>query len=120
METVLTVALGCVLGFIIGRTGVGGGALVAPALYVLLGIPYTQSVGISLVYSLFTKIVGVTTLPPRKHRLEDHLDIWARRSSRGLDRLHDALPKVSGSTQRLFPLLMGGILLVVSGLAHLG
>jgi len=37
---------------------VGGGALVAPALYVLLGVSYGEAVALSLVYSLLTKIVG--------------------------------------------------------------
>jgi len=54
----LAVALGFVLGFLIGMTGVGGGALVAPALYVILGLNYGDSVAVSLIYSFLTKIVG--------------------------------------------------------------
>ena len=55
---VLSVGLGFVLGFLVGMTGVGGGALVAPALYVILGVDYGQSVALSLIYSVFTKIVS--------------------------------------------------------------
>lgn len=58
LDTILTIAIGFVLGFLIGLTGVGGGALVAPALYVALGTSYTAAVAMSLVYSVFTKLVG--------------------------------------------------------------
>ena len=37
-DWLVTVPLGAVLGFLIGLTGVGGGALVAPSLYVILGL----------------------------------------------------------------------------------
>src|SRR5688500_13262310 len=59
LDIVVTVGIGFVLGFLIGLTGVGGGALVAPALYVILGMSYTGAVAMSLVYSFFTKIVGL-------------------------------------------------------------
>jgi uncharacterized membrane protein YfcA len=58
MDLLIAVPLGFVLGFLIGLTGVGGGALVAPALYVILGLGYGQAVALSLVYALFTKIIG--------------------------------------------------------------
>jgi uncharacterized membrane protein YfcA len=58
MDVVIAVPLGFLLGFLIGLTGVGGGALVAPALYVILGVGYGPAVALSLVYSLFTKVVG--------------------------------------------------------------
>jgi uncharacterized membrane protein YfcA len=37
---------------------VGGRALVAPALYVVLQVSYAQAVTLSLIYSVFTKILG--------------------------------------------------------------
>jgi len=58
MDILIAVPLGFVLGFLIGLTGVGGGALVAPALYVILGVGYGPAVALSLVYSLFTKVIG--------------------------------------------------------------
>lgn len=58
LDIVATIGIGFVLGFLIGLTGIGGGALVAPALYVVLGLGYTAAVSLSLVYSVFTKIVG--------------------------------------------------------------
>ena len=54
----LTIVLGFALGYCIGLTGVGGGALVAPALYVILHVSYAHAVTLSLLYSVFTKSLG--------------------------------------------------------------
>ena len=42
--------LGCVAGFCIGATGVGGGLLAAPALILLFGVPAEISIGTSMVF----------------------------------------------------------------------
>ncbi len=47
-DWLVTVPLGAVLGFLIGLTGVGDGALVAPSLYVILGLNYQDSIVIAL------------------------------------------------------------------------
>jgi uncharacterized membrane protein YfcA len=52
------VLAGLVVGFMIGLTGVGSGALMAPVL-LLLGIPPATVVGSDLLFGLLTKIVGV-------------------------------------------------------------
>ena len=52
------VVAGLVVGFMIGLTGVGSGALMAPML-LLLGIPPATVVGGDLLFGLLTKIVGV-------------------------------------------------------------
>jgi uncharacterized membrane protein YfcA len=57
-DQLISVALGFGLGFLIGLTGIGGGAVVAPALYVLLHLSYRDAVAISLIYSSFAKIAG--------------------------------------------------------------
>jgi len=49
---------GLIVGFMIGLTGVGSGALMAPVL-LLLGIPPATVVGSDLLFGLLTKIVGV-------------------------------------------------------------
>jgi uncharacterized membrane protein YfcA len=49
---------GLLIGFMIGLTGVGSGALMAPVL-LLLGIPPQVVVGSDLLFGLLTKIVGV-------------------------------------------------------------
>jgi uncharacterized membrane protein YfcA len=56
--TTQLVAVGLVVGFMIGLTGVGSGALMAPVLLVL-GIPPSTVVGSDLMFGLLTKIVGV-------------------------------------------------------------
>ena len=52
------VIAGMVVGFMIGLTGVGSGALMAPVL-LFLGIPPATVVGSDLLFGLLTKIVGV-------------------------------------------------------------
>ena len=52
----LRIAIGLVIGFIIGMTGVGGGVLVVPALSSILGLPVSTAVGTANLYSFLTKI----------------------------------------------------------------
>jgi uncharacterized protein len=54
----LTVGVGFSLGFAIGMTGVGGGALIQPALIHILNISPVDAVGTGLVYAVITKIGG--------------------------------------------------------------
>jgi uncharacterized membrane protein YfcA len=117
MEPLLAVPLGFVLGFLIGLTGVGGGAVVAPALYVVLGLNYREAVGLSLVYSLFTKIFGAA-----QHMRQGTVR-WKLTLLYGLTGVPGA---VLGSqimywargseAERLFPFFMSAILLIVSAL----
>ena len=50
---------GLVVGFIIGLTGIGGGALMTPALIVLFGIPPVIAVSTDLFYAAITKCGGI-------------------------------------------------------------
>jgi len=59
LPATLRLALGAVLGFGIGLTGVGGGVLVVPALCLLLGLPMPTAVGTASAYSCLTKIYAV-------------------------------------------------------------
>ncbi|MDB4883431.1 MAG: hypothetical protein JWL95_2197 [Gemmatimonadetes bacterium] len=59
------IVAGLVVGFMIGLTGVGSGALMAPVL-LLLGIPPSIVVGSDLLFGLLTKIVGVGSHVQRK------------------------------------------------------
>jgi uncharacterized protein len=58
MDLTLTLA-GFLVGIIVGLTGMGGGALMAPVLILGLGVPPVLAVGTDLVYSAITKWVGV-------------------------------------------------------------
>jgi len=116
VEILTSVLLGAVLGFLIGLTGVGGGALVAPVLYVVLGLSYQEAVAFSLIYSSFTKIVGAA----------QHL--WQGTVVANVTLLY-GLTGVPGAIfgsrmvytappaiQWAFPFLMGAVLIFVSAL----
>ncbi len=53
-----TVALGFLTGLLVGLTGMGGGALMGPALILALGVPPVIAVGVDLAYSAITKLFG--------------------------------------------------------------
>jgi len=55
---VLALVLGHVIGIAIGLTGIGGGALVQPALIHLLGVSPVYAVGTGLLYAFVTRIFG--------------------------------------------------------------
>ena len=116
MDTLITVGLGFLLGFLIGLTGVGGGALVAPALYVVLGLDYQVSVALSLIYSLFTKIVGAI------QHMRQGTVLWKITLLYGLAGIPGAVLGsqvvywADSATQRIFPFLMGAVLIVVAAL----
>ena len=76
------VLAGLVVGFMIGLTGVGSGALMAPVL-LFLGIPPATVVGSDLLFGLLTKIVGVGSHVRRG--TISHLGGRARPRQRGLD-----------------------------------
>lgn len=50
---------GLVVGFIVGLTGIGGGALMTPILIVIFGIPPVVAVSTDLLYAALTKAGGV-------------------------------------------------------------
>jgi uncharacterized membrane protein YfcA len=51
-------ALGLMVGFLVGLTGVGGGSLMTPLLVLLFGIHPTTAVGTDLLYAAATKCAG--------------------------------------------------------------
>jgi uncharacterized protein len=109
---VLTVGLGAVLGFFIGLTGVGGGALVAPSIYVLLGTTFTQAVGLSLVYALFTKVLAFA-----QHQRSGNIE-WRTALLYGLAGipgalLGSALLYATGWSERFFAGVMAIVLILV-------
>lgn len=50
---------GLVVGFAVGLTGIGGGALMTPLLHLGFGIPIATAVGTDLLYASITKVSGV-------------------------------------------------------------
>lgn len=51
---------GCVVGMLIGMTGVGGGSLMTPLLILIFGISPATAVGTDLLYAAVTKTAGMT------------------------------------------------------------
>ncbi len=58
LPMILAPLLGLVIGFLIGLTGLGGGALMTPALILLLRMEPVVAVGTDLVYASITKMAG--------------------------------------------------------------
>ena len=50
---------GLVVGFLVGLTGVGGGALMTPLLILIFGVTPSTAVGTDLLYAGITKSAGV-------------------------------------------------------------
>jgi uncharacterized membrane protein YfcA len=60
---------GALTGFIVGMTGVGGGALMTPLLILVLGVAPSTAVGTDLLFATITKVVAV-----RQHRQAGTVD----------------------------------------------
>ena len=116
MDLLLTFFLGFVLAFFIGLTGVGGGALVAPALFVILDLPYVEAIGTSLAYAFLTKLLSVTQHIRQKTvhwRIALLFGLWGIPGAIASSYLLHDLGQRNGS---LLPVLMGGLLLIIAGL----
>jgi uncharacterized membrane protein YfcA len=113
-DVLVTVPLGLGLGFVIGLTGVGGGALVAPALYVVLDLAYPDAVALSLIYSFFTKVAAAL------QHLRQGTVLWKVTLVYGLTGIPGAILgshlvyRVGPAAQRVFPFVMGAVLAVVA------
>lgn len=57
---------GLVVGFIVGLTGIGGGALMTPILIVVFGIPPVAAVSTDLLYAAITKCGGIFSYAKKK------------------------------------------------------
>jgi uncharacterized membrane protein YfcA len=66
MDILLSILAGASVGFIVGITGIGGGALMTPLL-LLFGFPPNIAVGTDLMYASLTKASGVYSHHKQKH-----------------------------------------------------
>lgn len=116
IDWLLTFFLGFVLAFLIGLTGVGGGALVAPALFLILDLPYVEVIGTSLAFSFLTKLMSAAQHIRQKAvhwRIALLFGLWGMPGAIASSYLlHD----IGQRNMSLFPLLMGGLLLIIAGL----
>ena len=94
----------------------GGGALVAPALYVVLQVSYAQAVTLSLIYSVFTKILAFL-----QHLRQGNVS-WRITLIYGVAGIPGAvlgsqlLYTAQSPDHWIFPFLMSGVLVVVASL----
>ena len=58
MENILPVFVGLAVGFLIGLTGMGGGALMTPFLLIVMKLDPVLAVGTDLTFAAITKVVG--------------------------------------------------------------
>jgi uncharacterized membrane protein YfcA len=66
MDILLYIVAGAAVGFVVGITGIGGGALMTPLL-LLFGFPPNIAVGTDLMYASITKATGVYSHHKQKH-----------------------------------------------------
>jgi hypothetical protein len=120
---------GLMIGFLVGLTGMGGGALMTPVLVFVFGFAPTMAIGTDITYAAVTKIAG-----SYKHWRQGSVDIplalWLAlgsipaslvgvatiayvKSNYGVDLINGLLYKAIGSA-----LMMIGVLLVVKVLLH--
>ena len=70
MENILPVFVGLVVGFLIGLTGMGGGALMTPFLLIVMKFDPVLAVGTDLTFAAITKVVGSI-----QHRREKNVSL---------------------------------------------
>ena len=70
MENILPVFVGLVVGFLIGLTGMGGGALMTPFLLIVMKLDPVLAVGTDLTFAAITKVVGSI-----QHRREKNVSL---------------------------------------------
>ena len=67
-STLVPIVAGCVIGFLVGLTGMGGGALMTPFLIIWLKMDPVLAVGTDLMFAAVTKIAGGI-----QHRRDDNV-----------------------------------------------
>lgn len=60
---------GAIVGFVVGLSGVGGGALMTPLLVIMFNVPPTTAIATDLWFAAITKLVGA-----RMHHTRGHVD----------------------------------------------
>ncbi len=63
----MEIALGFAIAAVIGMTGVGGGSITTPVLFLLMGVPTAEAVGVSLLFAAVVKIASAPIFLARGH-----------------------------------------------------
>jgi len=117
MENVLPVFVGLVVGFLIGLTGMGGGALMTPFLLIVMKLDPVLAVGTDLTFAAITKVVGSI-----QHRREKNVSFqrvfWMACGSLPASFLGAQFilhqRGNSALTERILPTILGITLIIVS------
>lgn len=117
MENILPVFVGLVVGFLIGLTGMGGGALMTPFLLIVMKLDPVLAVGTDLTFAAITKVVGSI-----QHRREKNVSLrrvfWMACGSLPASFLgaQFILRQKSNSilTEQILPTILGITLIIVS------
>jgi len=112
----LATVAGLIVGFLVGMTGMGGGALMTPFLILILKMNPVTAVGTDLAFAAVTKITGGYQ-HWRQHTLRLKPVLWMALGSIPASLLgsHYIISRVGNEyvVQHLLPLLLGIVLIVV-------
>src|SRR4051812_44072266 len=116
------VAVGLVVGTLVGFTGMGGGTLTTPLL-ILFGLPPVKAIGSDLLYSAITKTVGSAS-HARQRNVNWRVALWLAVGSvpasvLGVFTVSRIETAMGGGSQALLQELLGGML-IVAGLVIVG
>lgn len=116
------VAVGLVVGTLVGFTGMGGGTLTTPLL-ILFGLPPVKAIGSDLLYSAITKTVGSAS-HARQRNVDWRVALWLAAGSvpasvLGVFTVSRIESAMGGGSQALLQELLGGML-IVAGLVIVG
>jgi len=117
MENILPVFVGLMVGFLIGLTGMGGGALMTPFLLIVMKLDPVLAVGTDLTFAAITKIVGSI-----QHRREKNVSFrrvfWMACGSLPASFLGAQFilhhRDNSALTEKILPTILGVTLIIVS------
>ncbi|MCA9922432.1 MAG: sulfite exporter TauE/SafE family protein [Anaerolineales bacterium] len=114
MSLLLPVGAGFVIGFLIGLTGMGGGALMTPFLLIVMKLDPVAAVGTDLVFAALTKIAG-SAQHYRHGNVSFKQVLWMACGSLpasyvGAQIILHLNPQI---TQKIMPPVLGGILVLV-------
>ncbi|HCH37854.1 MAG TPA: hypothetical protein DEU67_07510, partial [Acidobacteria bacterium] len=110
------ISIGFILGFLIGLTGVGGGALLAPALYAVLGLGYQAAVSVTLIYAVITKAFSAVQHVRQGTVLWRVTLLYGGLGIPGAILGARIIHWTNDSTQQVFPFVMSGLLMLVASL----
>ena len=114
---IFPIGAGFVVGFLIGLTGMGGGALMTPFLLIYMKLNPVLAVGTDLIFAAITKVIGSI-----QHRRENNVSLrrvaWMAAGSLPASFLAAQFilrqPENSVLVEKTLPILLGWMLILVS------